>query len=78
MPGSPRFCDWCAKNVVENCAYGLDTHFHDKCENRKCAGGRAVRGLIVLDGDKSKLKARISTLLDDAGNTEASHGENKP
>jgi hypothetical protein len=60
--GSPHFCDWCAKNVVENCAHGLDTKFYSVC-GRGCVGGREVRGLIVLDGDKSKLLKRIEALI---------------
>lgn len=46
---------------------GMDSAFcHAMCG---CAKRCRVNGVIVLDGDKSKLKARISLLLDDSGNS---------
>ncbi len=72
--GSPRLCEWCAKNIVENCKMGSDTTFSRLGCGDKCDSGDKIRGVIVLDGDRSKLIKRIQWLIEDAGNAEPCGG----
>lgn len=70
MPGSLHLCDWCAECLTKNTLHGMESKIHEPCDDPKCAGGRLIRGVIVLDGDRSKLMKRIEALIEDAGNTQ--------
>lgn len=61
---APPLCDWCAKNLVENTQMCLDSRFY----KYMCQCAPQVRGVIVLDGNKSRLVERIRALIDDAEN----------
>lgn len=58
---SSRLCAWCTRCLVRNTETGNDTKFDPPCSARV-----KIRGVILLDGNRSKLMERISRLIDDA------------
>lgn len=59
-------CEWCVRCLAENTKHGLDTKFDPACADRS-----RVRGVIVLDGNRSRLMERIQRLIEDAENAQA-------
>lgn len=67
---STKLCADCVRILIANIQVGLDSWYWDlACTSKGCAGGRRLKGIILVDGNRKKLKERIKTLVDNVIDT---------